>query len=180
MFLKPLGYIITHALPEAILCNSASIDASSSHCHLHFPKKYSCLSNHSQYIFVCFRPLMGVYQDHSFGAGVACLLELIHFTTSMTSSNTRHAFPIAKQGRIMLQRAGPNPHPYRHASGGSRPLRTLKNIPKSVAFAPATIISYHRNNASEAGDGDMASIFNMQGIGSLVPTTPVGLVGPVV
>eukprot|EP01079_Euglenida_sp_SAG-EU17-18_P002507 gene2507-3253_t len=58
----------------------------------------------------------------------------------------------------------PNPHPFRHASGGQRPLRSLGADRLSglapFKFAPGTVISYHRNNVSE-GD-TLEDLFTQQ------------------
>lgn len=74
-------------------------------------------------------------------------------------------------GRIRFQRPGPNQKPFRHASGNARPLRSLPDpLPAYGSFSPGTIVSYHRNNASE-GEGVEAT-FALQGIESLYNSTP--------
>ena len=65
---------------------------------------------------------------------------------------------------------GPNPLPFKHASGDQRPLRTLADLPPFGAFQPASIISYHRNDVAEGEN--LADIFAEQGISSIVKTTP--------
>lgn len=58
----------------------------------------------------------------------------------------------------------------RHASGSQRPLRTLPTLPEVGTFLPGSIITYHRNNAS---DGLVVNdTLSSQGCESLVATTP--------
>ena len=71
---------------------------------------------------------------------------------------------------MALKRASPNALKFRHASGAQRPLRTLRTIPRVGSFQAASIIAYHRNDASE-GDA-LDTLFKSQGIESLVKTTP--------
>jgi hypothetical protein len=79
--------------------------------------------------------------------------------------------PLSAAG-VSLERAGPNPYPFKHASGHKRPLRTLdlSGLPATADFEPATVVAYHRNNASEGEN--MADLFKQQGIESLISTTP--------
>jgi hypothetical protein len=39
---------------------------------------------------------------------------------------------LLRQDPVPLKRAGPNVHPFRHASGDNRPLRTIKDLPETA------------------------------------------------
>lgn len=75
-------------------------------------------------------------------------------------------------GVFSFDHPGPNRQQFKHASADRRPLRTLDRrlLPQSGGFAPATIIAFHRNDASEGES--LADLFRWQGIESLVATTP--------
>ena len=76
---------------------------------------------------------------------------------------------------IPLVPARPNRLPFRHASGHSRPLRTvdaelLAGAGGSFELQPGSVIAYHRNVLTEGQN--LEDLFKEQGIESLLSTTP--------
>ena len=78
-------------------------------------------------------------------------------------------------GAIPLVPARPNRLPFQHASGNSRPLRTvdpkiLASAGGSFEFQPGSVMAYHRNQLTEGQY--LEDLFKEQGIESLLSTTP--------